>query len=587
MPHRSPRNSCAAPFAFSLLLLALAAPAAAAVRVEVEGVEDELRRNVLALLSIREAGEDDLTEHRVRQLHARAPEEIEEALQPFGHYKPVIHAELTRQDDDWTALYRIDPGPPLRVAALDLRVTGPGADDPRFRELAAAFPLAPGEVLVHPAWERGKQTFVDYAASAGYVDAEFDPAEVRVDLERYAATAVLHFATGPRYRFGEVTFHQDVIEPELLRGYVTFERGDPLDVDKVLEMQEALSDSPYFARVEVVTEPGRAEGLEVPVEVHLTPAKRERYMAGLGYGTDTGARGTVNAELRRLNRQGHRGEADFRISDIEQRGELRYLVPGPYPRTDTMTYSAGYSELATEDQERRTSLVGASRTQTRGGWREAYSLYLQREDFVVGLDAGTADLLVPGASWERVDADDRIYPLHGHRLQLRLQGAHESLLSDATFLQGEVEGKLVRGLGERLRVLVRAEVGSTWTDEFRRLPPSFRFFAGGDQSVRGYGFQDLAPLDEGGNLIGGEALLTGSVEVDSLFLDLEKLGRWGAAVFYDAGNALTDLSDPLEQGAGLGLRWLSPIGLVRADAAFALSEPGTPVRFHFTIGPDL
>lgn len=582
----SARRSSSA-FAALGLLFALAAPAGAGVRVEVEGVEDELRRNVLALLSIREADDDDLTEHRVRQLHARAPQEIEEALQPFGRYKPVVTSELVRQGDDWVATYRIDPGPPLRVDALDLRVTGAGADDPRFRQLREAFPLAQGDVLDHVAYERGKQAFVDYAASSGYIDADFDAAEVRVDLERYAAAVVLHFDTGPRYRFGAVTFHQEVLEPELLRGYVTFERGEPLDVDKVLEMQEALSDSPYFARVEVVTEPERAEGLEVPVEVYLTPAKRERYMVGAGYGTDTGARGSLTAELRRLNRQGHRGEGDFRVSDIEQRAELRYLVPGPYPRTDTLAYSAGFSELQTEDQRRETALLGASLTQTRGGWREAYSLNYQREDFTIGLDEGIAELIVPGVSFERIDADDRIYPLHGRRLQLRVEGAHESLLSDATFLQGEIEGKFVRSFADRFRLLVRAEVGSTWTSAFRDLPPSFRFFAGGDQSVRGYGFQELAPLDEAGNLIGGEALLTGSVEVDGLFLEFEKFGRFGAAVFYDAGNALTDFSDPLEQGAGLGLRWLSPIGLVRADAAFALTEPGTPVRFHFSIGPDL
>ena len=88
-------------------------------------------------------------------------------------------------------------------------------------------------------------------------------------------------------------------------------------------------------------------------------------------------------------------------------------------------------------------------------------------------------------------------------------------------------------------------------------------------------------------MVAGEALLTASVEVDALFFEYGKLGKFGAAVFYDAGNALTDFSDSLAQGAGLGLRWLSPIGLVRADAAFALSDPGTPVRFHLRIGPDL
>jgi translocation and assembly module TamA len=115
-----------------------------------------------------------------------------------------------------------------------------------------------------------------------------------------------------------------------------------------------------------------------------------------------------------------------------------------------------------------------------------------------------------------------------------------------------------------------------------------RFFAGGDQSVRGFEYQQLGSLDEEGNVIGGPVLLTGSVELEYRFLQKWRfLEKWGIAAFYDTGNAMESFSGSLERGAGVGLRWVSPIGPIRADAAWALSEPGRPVRFHLTVGPDL
>ncbi len=100
--------------------------------------------------------------------------------------------------------------------------------------------------------------------------------------------------------------------------------------------------------------------------------------------------------------------------------------------------------------------------------------------------------------------------------------------------------------------------------------------------MRGFGYEELGREDEAGNVIGGEALLAASLEYEIRFLE-----KWGAAVFYDTGNAFKTFGDPLEYGAGIGARWRSPIGPIRADFAWALSEEGRPFRFHLNIGPDL
>lgn len=569
-----------------LLLLGLclsAAPLSAVpVKVEVEGVGRDLERNIRSVLSLEKEDKDDMTADRVRRLHDRAPEEIGEALQPFGYYKPVVRGELRQEGERWIARYEVDEGPAIKIASVDLRVTGAGADDPEFRRITSEFPVKRGEVLYHPDYEEGKDALTELAAENGYLDAEFEVSEVRVDLERYRADVIVHYDTGPRYRFGDVTFNQDAVDPDLLTGYVSFKRGEPLDVDKVLELQDALSDSPYWARVEVVALQEQAQNLEVPIEVNLVPAKPRLFTAGVGYGTDSGARGTLGLELRRINRRGHRGEIQLVGAETERSFQASYLIPGAYPRTDLLALNAAYAVEDTDTAESESMLLGAQRTQTRGGWREALQLNYQRDDFEVGLDQGISTLLVPGASYERVEADDRIYTTNGYRLRIGVQGAEESLLSDSTFFQGTLSGKYIRTLGDRHRLITRAEAGYLETRQFRQLPPRFRFFAGGDRSVRGFGYQELGERDEAGNVIGGQALLVGSLEYE-----LRVLEDWSAAVFYDTGNAFRTFGDPLEYGAGFGVRWRSPIGPIRADMAWALSDDDRPFRFHLNIGPDL
>ena len=120
------------------------------------------------------------------------------------------------------------------------------------------------------------------------------------------------------------------------------------------------------------------------------------------------------------------------------------------------------------------------------------------------------------------------------------------------------------------------------TGEFERLPPSYRFFAGGDNSVRGFEYESLGPTDSAGNVIGGHQISEASVEYDHKLTQ-----NWLAAVFFDIGSAYNDVKDPLASGTGAGFRYKLPIGMMRFDYAIAISEPNRPWRIHITIGPDL
>ncbi len=542
----------------------------------------DLKANILSLLSLEKENDGKLTEERIRRLHEQAPEEIGEALQPFGFYKPQVRSKLTQDGKTWTARYDVDAGPEIKIASVDLKITGAGADDPRFRELASHFPVRQGDVLVHPRYEGGKKLLEELAAETGYLDAAFQENQVRVDLERYRADVILHYETGPRYLFGPVYFHQNVLDGGLLTGYVEFVPGEPLDVNKVLKLQNALSDSPYWSRVEVVTRKEDAEGLEVPIDVNLVPSKPVRFSGGVGYGTDTGPRVKGAFDFRRINQRGHRAHVEASVSQIEQSFLSSYLIPGAFPRTDTLSFNLAYDRQHTNTLDSQTGLAGAQYSFLRRGWTQTYGLNFQRESYEVGVDKGVSNLLVPSAGFERVQADDRIDTTNGFRARLTLQGTEENPLSDASFVQGLIDGKVIRTVGERNRLIARAQLGYTATDQFRQLPPRFRFFAGGDQSVRGYRYQSLGPKDEKGNVIGGEALTVASLEYEYRFRP-----KWGVAAFYDTGNAFHNFGGSLAQGAGFGIRWISPIGPVRADIAWGLSDARHPIVFHLNIGPDL
>jgi translocation and assembly module TamA len=544
-------------------------PAAlAALRVEVRGLDDELRANVLALLTVqRERATEGLSEGHIRRYFQRGPREIQQALEPFGYYNAQIDSELRRERDDWIAEYRIQPGAPVRFTAPDVRITGAGADDPELRQALADIDIRPGEPARHSRYEAARSRLQNLAFERGYLDAGYTRRELRIDTAKLSAEAVLHLETGPQFRFGEITFTYAGLDEDLVRRYLNFQTGDPYSSRQLLDLQRALENSDYFARVDVVPQRDQARDHAVPVQVGLEGRKRHKYTAGLGFGTDTGARGLLGWEHRRINRRGHRMNAEIRVSEIRTGLTSNYSIPLANPRSDRLDFSAMVEDEDTDSVNSSLYKLAVGHSVLRGSWRETLSLGYQREDYEVGLTDERSSLLIPGISYLQVRADDRIFATRGHSLQLDLRGAAEPLLSDTSFVQAGVKAKLIRSLGSNGRVIARAEGGTTWIDGFQELPTSLRYFAGGDQSVRGYDFQDLGPRDASGEVIGGKHLVFGSLEYEH-----RVHGNWGVAAFVDTGNAFNSTHEGLETGAGFGLRWKSPIGMVRLDLAAAVSQ---------------
>lgn len=569
---------------FLLLVSPVLAQGTARVQVILEGLEGDERKNALALMDIEQRAGEDLSDFLIQRLHRRAPEQIQKALQPFGYYQVKVISKLkapAAQGDPWEARYEVERGEPVKLDSVDYEVTGPGKDNDAFPK---AFAMAPGDRLVHAKFDEGVRTLSDIAARNGYLDATLDPRGVVVDPERNEAWAEIKLATGPQYYLGKVTFKQDLLEDEFLHRYVRFRSGEVYDPAKLLNLQASLLASEYYEQVEIVPHKEEAENDVIPLEVVATPNKPNKYRIGAGFATDTGPRLRFDWTRRYVGRWGHRMNAELNVSPTISYLRGEYRIPLDKPTQDLIFLRPNLEHY---DTSTRKGTIGefevAHSVVVHGGWRRILGLSYRYEDYTDVTGTNNSSELVPNLSWSKTVTDDPVVTRNGYRIQAGLLGAVEGVISSASYLRAQVFAKWIRSLGEDYRFITRANLGATLAKSVLDLPASRRFYAGGDNSIRGWGLDVLGPNDAEDKTVGGRYLGVGSLEFER-----RVYGDWGVALFYDFGNAFDpDYSAGFKQGAGAGLRWRTPVGLVRVDVAFKLNEPGTQARLHVVVGPDL
>lgn len=585
-----------------LLLLALCvlpfSGKAAGIDVQVHIDDPALRENIQAFLGIYQfRNRDDLSAPAVRRLHDKARAEIERALQPFGYYRPEIQANLARRESGWLASYRIEPGPPVTIDSINIRLEpglAPGAKTESGRAEAIKYlrnnTLQPefqkGMRLQHELYSQFKTRLLKAALEKGFLDARFSTERLAVNTDSLLADIELALALGPRYRFGEVNFKQDILDDDFIRRFVEFEPGEPFNYEKLLDLQYSLIDSNYFARVNVEPLRDEAENHIVPIEVTAEENERSRYRVGFGYGTDTGGRLTLGFQRRYVNRQGHWFDAEAQLAEVRNSAAVGYNIPLARPSHEYFRISAKsqYEELA--DAETRSNELGMSRVRVLGNWQQTIYTNLRRETSYLPEGAFDSDSVIPGASWLSNRMDNPIYPTRGYKFYADLHGSHPSLGSDETYIQLRLQGRRAWPLTERLRFFTRLDLGITGIEKPEKLPVSERFFAGGDQSVRGFDYNRIGPQDGDGNVIGGRFLAVGSIQ-----LDYKLTESWGASVFVDSGDAFNETADfEAFTGYGVGVIWFSPVGPVRLSIARPTDSalvPKSGYEIHFNFGPDL
>jgi translocation and assembly module TamA len=565
----------------TVLATAALSASAAEPRIEIEGATSELQENIRASLPLaRETC--DSPEWRVRRVFKGSDKAIQRAARALGYYQASVEKDLKFDDGCWHARFRVDPGPPVIIEKADIRILGDGADDPELLEAARSEQVQTGKRLHHGRYKDLKASIEGRAAERGYFDGRFVQSEILVRPEASTADILIRYDSGERYRFGEIRLKQDAFAERFLERFVDVKSGDPYDSNALAALYRSLADSGYFTTVEVRPQLQEATDRRVPLEVRLVPRKRIAYRLGIGVATDTGPRLSASFENRRMNRLGHQFKAETRLSPVDSTLGAEYTIPLFRPHATRLGLGANLERKETDTSLSKSAKVRARVLGDRGGWTENRRIEWVYERSTIADESSEVALLVPGIGWSRTVADNRLRPERGWRASLDVQGAYSALLSDLSFIQVNAKGKWIAPLGSG-RFLTRAEIGATETSDFGRLPASYRFFAGGDQSVRGYAYESLGPEDADGDVVGGRYLATGSLEYEHPIK-----GSWGAAVFADAGNALNGLTGDLKASVGAGLRWQSPVGPIRVDLAFPVSDSEADlVRLHFSMGPEL
>ncbi|QEM81850.1 autotransporter assembly complex protein TamA [Halomonas binhaiensis] len=621
MENHSPFRSVALSWGSALAILVLPAPVWA-LDATIEGVNDKMADNVKIYLDSL-----DGSQYNINRLRAEVARLTQEAIRVYGYYEPQIDIRFDNEEKPEEVFLTIDKGEPVKLEVIDFTLQGDAAEDKPFKQAIADYPQKKGDVLRHQPYDSLKGKLQGLTIERGYFDWHFTDQRMEVRPWAHSARLYLGIDSGPRYRFGDVTISGNHIVEDRLRNLIPFETGDPYLSSQVAEFTNQLGQTEWFGSISVrprldiqkgvlalpeqkgwyyavdddgIPTPVRGPRISsdalisaaalyppknpsMPIDVSLTPADRHQFETGIGFATDVGPRLQFSWDQPWVNRYGHSWDNKLYLSGPDQQFSGNYNIPLDDPLRDSYRLQYGLRNQDIEDTQSFESTVDFGRRWVfDNGWEQTIYLRATYEDFTQGNESNEVLLLYPGVNWTRTRTRNPQFPSWGDRQNLTLQYSSESWGSDAEFFRATGDTAWIRSLGDNYRFIGRLGAGTIETDDFAQIPPSLRFFTGGDTTVRGYSYESLSPEDSDGKLTGGQQLFTASIEAQRRIT-----GKWWGAAFYDAGDAFNDWwPDELKKAAGLGVRWISPVGPIRLDVAHPFDDPDDSFRIHFAIGPE-
>lgn len=591
-----------------LVFSSAAAQAARVDRVDISGLDEEMTENVRVSLALHDAIGKDVSGRRMAYLIREAESQTRKALEPFGYYSPTIDVQRERKDDVFSVRIVVDLGQPVRVRNRDIAIIGPGGQDRYLARDLASFVPGEGGVFNHADYDGSRNRLSRRLSERGYFDAEFASRRVEITRADHAADIDLVWTSGERYNMGPTTFKQSpepVVNDALLERLVYWDEGSYYHQGRLDRLRTSLSRLDYFSTIDIEpkVEDANAER-EVPIEVSLTPAKRSIYTSGVSYGTDSGAGIRLGVERRYVNMRGHKALAQLDYAQRRKTLTLQYRIPAFAWLDGWYTASLQAADEQTDYiDSRRVELVGSRSGQYNDRLNLVASLHVLRErwayapeedpnapvdpdDEFAGALYRYATFAYPSLRAEYIDVDDRLFPTAGIGGSVMLRGGIEGAASDATFTQLHARASWFRGIGESSRLIVRGELGHTFTNALVAMPPSLRFYAGGDRSIRGYDWREVGPRIPARDgrkayALGAKNVVTASVEFERYFTE-----TIGAAVFVDSGDAFDGTSPNWRTGVGIGARYKSPVGPLKLDIGRGLDNPDSAFTIGLSIGAE-
>lgn len=542
----------------------------------------ELKPLLSEHLEIQRRAGNEMRLEELQRLVEITPQKISALAATEGYFSPTVKYALDQQDGRWIARFTVTPGPATVVETVDITFAGHIAKDAsrqqRIDRLRRQWGLTQGERFRQAEWENAKNALLKNLLNRNYPAAKIASSEARIDPERRTANLRVEVDSGPAFTFGELQIQGLERYPrDMIDRLNPIQPGDPFTQEKLNELQTRLQDTGYFrsAFATVDIDPARPE--RVPVRLDLSENERNRLGLGIGFSTDTGA----NVQVKWLNRdfmeRNWRLESELRIDrDTRLLGAdvffpaIRYgwlpSVGARYERTDIA------SEI--DDKIRVGGRLASPVKENEHVWSVSYLADRQK---IAGQALNNRQALIGSYGYTIRRINNPLNPRRGYVASVELSAGPRGLLNEKALAR--IVGRVTRltPIERTWDTIFRAEIGQVFGAGRETVPADLLFRTGGNQTVRGYGYNRLGvPLN--GAIVGGTVTAVVSAE-----LVYRITPQWGAAVFVDAGNAADSWSDfRMKIGTGVGARWRSPIGPVNIDLAYghATREP----QLHFSVG---
>ncbi len=561
------------------------------VRLHVKGLSGELEQNVRARLSTVNTDLTINTDGVIADegFYRRLDEALRQGLRALGYYDPTIDFEFKakRSPGHSLLIVNVKQGVPVRIAGSDIVLKGEARQDSEYQMLLKKSRPKSGSILNHGHFSDFKASLLSLALRRGYFDAKMVKSQLAVAPQLHQAFWKMEFDSGQHYRFGNVLFQGSQIREDSLQNLVPFRQGEDYSAEKVGELNRRLASTGWFnsAVVSPNFRGAKKSGI-LPMDAVVTPRTRNTVELGGGYSSDVGVRFKTSWKKPWMNASGHSLTASADLSAPEQSLDVGYKIP--LLRNSLEHYyllQGGLKRSNLNDIASDTTMLSAARYwRLPGGWQSAINLHWSLDHYTQADVTATTMLLYPGVSINRTRQQGGMMPVWGDSQQYSVDVSSALWGSGTDFIRLQIQHVWIRTVAERHRFVLRGQIGWIEGDNFDRIPPSLRFFAGGDRSIRGYKYASLSPKDSEGKITGASKMLTGSLEYQYNVTD-----KWWGALFWDGGEAVNDIrQNDFKTGAGIGIRWASPAGAVKFDIAAPInSVNASRLEFYIGLGAEL